>query len=74
MLTMKPNRKATDKQLSILLAEALEDLAICNCTFFACEGPKKVVPMATCRKCYAERLVARVKASLDYRLLGNANH
>lgn len=24
--------------------------------------------MATCRKCYAERLVARVKATLDYRV------
>lgn len=67
--TMRPRTgpRGTDQKLAALLDEALQDLAGTDCGFWACEGPSRPRSMCTCRKCWAMRQIATVKASLDAR-------
>jgi hypothetical protein len=46
------------------LDEALQDLAETPCGFWACEGPSRPRDMCTCKKCYAMRGIASVRATL----------
>lgn len=67
--TMRPRRgkRGSDVALAAALEDALQDLAASPCGFWACEGPRKPRWMVTCRKCWATREIAAVKASLDAR-------
>lgn len=66
---MRPRtgKRGTDAALARLLDEALADLVIANCDFWACEGPQRYIPMQTCTKCCAVRSVMTVRESLRAR-------
>jgi hypothetical protein len=66
---MRPRsgQRGSDRALTRLLCEALEDFGGTPCGFWAREGPSRPRHMATCRKCYAMRRVATVVASLRAR-------
>jgi hypothetical protein len=71
---MRPRHgaRASDRALARLLGEALADLAESHCTFWACAGPRRPRPMATCSKCWAMRQIATVMATLNARNGGPA--
>lgn len=64
---MRANKRMTLTQLAERLGTALKNLASSPCSFWACDGPSRPKAMCTCRKCYAMRDVAAVKASLEVR-------
>lgn len=58
-------------RLAVLIREldgALVDLSDTECCFWACDGPLRVRSMCTCRKCYAMREIAKVRAALNMAL------
>lgn len=67
LMRPRTGKRGTDEEMVKLLRSALDNLAESNCCFFACEGPKRVIGMATCVKCYAMREIATVLASLEMR-------
>lgn len=63
----RTGKRGTDRRLTALLREALEDLSSSDCGFWACEGPNRPIGMMMCRKCAAMRMVATVAESLKAR-------
>ena len=66
--TMRPRKDMSASEIIKQLAEALEELADTPCCFWACEGPRRPRNMVTCRKCWVMHDLARLKATLEYKI------
>ena len=61
---MRP-RKDVDARAAIkILDESLETLMEVECTFWACKGPQRPLPMTTCNKCQTVRQLTMLRNSL----------
>lgn len=66
--TMRPRKDMSAADIVKQLTEALEELAETPCAFWACEGPRRPRGMVTCCKCWVMRDLARLKATLEYKI------